>query len=295
MLRETLGLGVTRLSAGSICFVFRRVRPGVVAVLGAGADRGDLGEAPVEELERELARFPLPTDVFVDASRVELVGLPAQDVWTGWLRRGRPRLRRMHVLVGSRHVGLSISVARHHSGLMGALRPYRRREDFEAALAAAAGEGEVRVDPSHLDARPIRLARSEGLGVVRLEDGQCTAVLRRLVPRKLLVRIEGADRGALADAVFDELAAARREGPLSLFFDLRDADVPSLAVSDLWTAWLSANQPALESVVLLADRGPLHVTVSIASFRSHTGSLVQVMRDPHRFERAVSVATALPL
>lgn len=295
MLRETLPSGAIRIRDEGVAFAFARMRPGVLAVVGAGIDHGSLGDAPVAEIDRELLRFPIPTEVFVDTAEVDVVDLGAQQVWTQWFRDRRGPVARAHILVRSRHLDLAVTIAQHYSGTAGTMRIYRDRFALERALERAA-RGATLPGPSILTEPAARVVRRPAWPDVMFDDGRCKISCRRHARRTLLVTIEGQDRGTLTSAVFDEIAAARAEmGGLRLFMDLRRAEIPVRAVWELWTAWFAANRASTDCVVLLADKRPLHVVVSIAQWLSHTGNLVRVVDDPAAFRRALEAGPRLPL
>lgn len=288
MLREVLTNGAIRLRSDRASFVFTRLRPGVMSVVATGRDQGELGDASVAELSAELERFPLPLELFIDAARVLHVSNVARAAWTQWFEARRDQLRRVHVLTASKFLHLSVSMSGLESGA--SIQVYEHPDVFAAALRSAAPGPVTSPTPASeqaLAAVPVT-RRAVDARTMLLDDGACSFSLHRPAATTVLVTLRGADRGVLASEVFNELARARAEaGRLHLFVDLRAAQMPAAAVSDLWAQWLGANRAHLASVVLLAPSLALYVTASIAQWRSQAGAIMRVLEEPERFDAAI--------
>ena len=102
----------------------------------------------------------------------------------------------------------------------------------------------------------------------------------------LLVTVTGFDRGQLASAALDEIAAAIRLPQLQLFVDARAATGVVTAVREEWTAWLQQNQAHLSRVhILVSDRFMTSV-MHVAQHLARLGALIQIHSDPATFEAA---------
>lgn len=287
MLREVLTSGAIRLRTDDdrACFVFTRLRPGVLWVIATGWDSGAFGDATVAELTAEITRFPPDLELFVDATRVVHVSNTARASWTQWFEDQRDRLRRVHVLTASRYMHLAVSMSRHESGT--SIEIHADAAAFAAAMRSAAPAWKADADQV-LAAAAVPIRRVIEPGVVIFDDGACSSTFRRVARDVLLVEIRGMDRGILASEVFDQTARVRDEaGRLHLFVDLSAAQMPAAVVRDLWTQWFAANRAALASVVVLAPASPIYLTASIAHLRSQTGALMRVVEDAERFEAAL--------
>lgn len=278
---ERLTGGDFRLRAGPGCFVIRRARPGVVTVVARGVDHGQFGTAVVDELAAELRRFPIQSELFIDAGDVHQVDLQVREAWTAWLRDHRTRLRTVNMLAETPAMALVADIARHYSGAN--LVVYRDRRAFEEALRAS---GEV-PRPPETSATRATIRRELTAEGTSLDDGSCRYTFRSPCCDVLVVRIVGNDRGTLASAVFDEIRTYLAGPPLWLFIDLRHAAMPAAPVSELWAGWFTANRQALASVRILGTTRAIRVTAGIVSWRSGTGALIQLGSDPASFDRAV--------
>lgn len=290
MLREVLANGAIRLRTEKAKFTFTRLRPGVMWVVSAGWDDGEFGDATVAELSAELARFPIALELFVDAARVLHVSNVARTAWTRWFEARRDQLRRVHVLTASKFLHLSVSMTGLDSGID--LELYENPDAFTAAMRSAV-PGSLPGSPGQiaqaLDGAAVPVTRrADDPRTVSIGDGACSFSLHRPAHATLVVMLRGTDRGAVASEVFDEIARARIEaGRLHLFIDLRAAQMPGTAISDLWAHWFGANRAALASAIVLAPSLPLYVTASIAQWRSQAGSVLRVVEEPERFEAAI--------
>ena len=122
-------------------------------------------------------------------------------------------------------------------------------------------------------------------GAVRLSCGDATFAFVRPHPGRLLVTINGMDKGQFGASTLDEITAALdREGSLELFIDARDAVGATVSVSDEWTRFFSVQRARLRRVHVLAGSKAVKLTVSIAQHLSRTGDLIQIYSDPQIFE-----------
>ena len=117
----------------------------------------------------------------------------------------------------------------------------------------------------------------------------CVFSYRRPRPGALVVAIAGHDRGQFGAATLDEISLAlKRDRPLELFIDARDAVAAAVSVSDDWTRYFAANRSDFTRVHVLAGSKVVQLTVAIAQHLSRTGNLIQIYSDPEIFESRIS-------
>ncbi|WP_437744881.1 hypothetical protein WMF39_07585 [Sorangium sp. So ce1504] len=107
--------------------------PGVLVVRCSGH-----GEAafvpPLVSLFEALAASGHPADLFVDAERLTDFDREYRTGMVMWIKRNRPRVHCINVLVRSRFAAMGVSLASLRE--RGLLVPFVRREDFEDTLRA---------------------------------------------------------------------------------------------------------------------------------------------------------------
>jgi hypothetical protein len=130
------GTGLVRLRSARCTFTFARPRPGVLWVRAEGHDAGEFSDATLREMEAALGERPL--HLLVDARDADGPPVAVSQEWTAWLARHRERLARMDVLVGSRVLHLTVSIAQHLSRTGALLRLHETPGGFTEALAQAA-------------------------------------------------------------------------------------------------------------------------------------------------------------
>lgn len=112
-----------------------RTAPGVVLVVITGRDVGELGDAPFQELQKDVARAPV--DLFIDARATSGASVAVSHEWAQWLQRHRQKLRAIHMLTGSKFIQLTADFVRRFAQLGDVMRIYTEAGAFEEALAAA--------------------------------------------------------------------------------------------------------------------------------------------------------------
>jgi hypothetical protein len=131
--RELLPGGVVRLSSDGAQFEFARSRPGRLLVTISGIDKGQFGAATLDEITASLDREG-SLELFVDAREVVGAAVSVSDDWTRFFSVQRTRLRRVHVLVGSKAVKLTIAIAQHLSRTGDLIQIYSDPEIFDGRL-----------------------------------------------------------------------------------------------------------------------------------------------------------------
>ncbi len=128
-------------------------------------------------------------------------------------------------------------------------------------------------------------------GELRLAAGGCSFAYRRLRPGKLLVTIEGNDKGHFGTASLDEIRLEILRGkPLELFVDARAATGAAVSVSNEWTQFFAQNRENLSRVSVLVGSKVMNLTVAIAQHLSRTGNLIQIYSDPETFDAQLAAA-----
>ncbi len=134
--RRALPDGAVRLAAGDGVFEFRRPRAGVLVVTISGLDEGQFGTATLDEITAALAREGT-LELFVDARDAYAATVGVSDDWTRFFATHRARLSRVHVLVGTKVVHLTVAMAQHLSRTGDLIQIYSDPEIYRSRLALA--------------------------------------------------------------------------------------------------------------------------------------------------------------
>jgi hypothetical protein len=129
--REVLADGSVRISGDGVVFEVRRPRRGRLHLVVTGHDRGQVGNASLDELTTSI---DAATELFVDARAATSVTPYVVDAWIAWLKAHRGRIRRVHMLPGPPALRLALSVEKHLSGAGEWFRMYDSPTSFDAAL-----------------------------------------------------------------------------------------------------------------------------------------------------------------
>ena len=126
----------TQLAAGGCTFLFERPAAGVLVVKIRGLDKGELGDAPLKEIAADFG-LGRPLELFVDASEAVGAAIEVSDAWTRFFAERQRDLKRVHVLVGSRVVQLTVAIAQHLSRTGSLVQLYSDPEIFADRLRLA--------------------------------------------------------------------------------------------------------------------------------------------------------------
>jgi hypothetical protein len=126
----------TELSAAGCTFTFERPAAGVIVVAICGFDKGELGDAPLKEISSDIG-LGGPLELFVDASQASGAAKEVSDAWTRFFAERQRDLKRVHVLVGSKVVQLTIAIAQHLSRTGSLVQLYSDPEIFADRLRLA--------------------------------------------------------------------------------------------------------------------------------------------------------------
>jgi hypothetical protein len=125
----------TRFQGVHCTMTVRRPAAGVLVLVIEGSDAGELGDAPMRELARDLAG-PASVELFVDARATKGATVDVSNDWARWLRGHRQHLQAVHMLTASRYVQLTADLVRRFAELE-MMRVYADPAAFDEALAAA--------------------------------------------------------------------------------------------------------------------------------------------------------------
>lgn len=134
--KETID-GVIRLTSGNCTFIFRRPHPGILHVAIIGLDNGQFGTATLDEVRAEIGRHS-PVEMFIDTRGAVRAAVSVSDEWTRFFSKHKSDLSRVHILVGSKILHLTVSIAQHLSRTGGLIRIYSNPDHFEAVAGTAA-------------------------------------------------------------------------------------------------------------------------------------------------------------
>jgi hypothetical protein len=130
------------------------------------------------------------------------------------------------------------------------------------------------------------MARQEASAKFEAKD--CTVTIAKVREGRVLVTLEGRDRGELGREPFAELEKSfSAEYGLTLFIDLEAAVGASLDVSGSWAVWLRANRQNLEQVHMLTGSYFVELSAQTVKRFSDLGEKVRLYTDRGAFEAAL--------
>ena len=112
----------------------RRPRAGVVVLILSGTDIGELGRAPFEALEADLAQGPI--EVFIDARQARTASVAVTSEWALFFRNHRERIARVHILTTTRFLQVSAGMVRDYALLAERMTVLTDPADLERRLGA---------------------------------------------------------------------------------------------------------------------------------------------------------------
>jgi hypothetical protein len=290
--REHLSTGTLRLRSDDCTFLFTRLRPGTLLLTVLGEDDGEFGGMVLDELEAEIARFGRPLVLFVDALGTVRVSKAVADRWTEWFEDRRDRLARVSVLVRSKTMSLTMSIARHLSGTAGLFEVTSNSAAFERELARVAPGIGPRLEAERFSRDALTIDRIEhGAGCIELRSPRCMFRLEPLSPGSLLLTVRGFDSGEFGTAVVDEIRRCAREQrmPLELFVDA-DVEFVDAGVRDLWTQWIKADGRHVRHVTMLVGSKPTRLSIAVSREQSRTTDQIRLLDERALFDAAVTRA-----
>ena len=268
-----------RLEGRRCALEIRRLRPGAALVVITGDDAGELGAAPHEELDREIARYG-PLALLVDARGITGVGPSVAEAWMAFIRRRKGAVRSVTLLVASRQVALSAQAA---AALAGGAR------DFSVTSDAAAFDGDVARTSGPAPRPPaVAVTRETVPGGVVLSGGGLRATIARL-DDAVHVALAGFDGGQLCAALFDAIAAAlERAAKWEIFLDASGCTGVAGRAADGWAAWVGAHRERLAALHVLATTPAVRLALGLEGEMAGMRGLLRVHTDGKDFARAVA-------
>jgi hypothetical protein len=129
-------------------------------------------------------------------------------------------------------------------------------------------------------------------GFEEFADAECRVSISRLDRTRVLVVLEGRDRGALGREPFRSLESwlTAADG-MDLFFDLERAGGATLDVSGSWALWLRANRVLLRRVRMLAGSPFVALSARTVQRFAGLGDRARVYRDRPSFERDLNAGS----
>ena len=131
--RVLLEGGAVRLSATGCSFFYERQQPGVLLVTISGHDNGQFGTSTLDEIRAEIDR-EREIELFVDAREALGAAVSVSEEWTRFFELNQKNLKRVHVLVGSKVVYLTVAIAQHLSRTGNLIQIYSDPELFLVRL-----------------------------------------------------------------------------------------------------------------------------------------------------------------
>jgi hypothetical protein len=280
---EYLRDGALRIRGADCTFVFTRIRPGVLLTSISGLDSGELGTAPLDEVEAEFERFRTPLEWFVDASAAMNARSGVFQQWTGWLDSNRAKLQRIQVLTGTKPAHLTISIARHLSNTDTLMTVYTEQEEFTKVLRAAGWE----IDLSDRSREPGVLVRGDVMNGSRHIRTPSAEVTVRVTDRSIVSTFTGREIDVLATPSMDAVGASIKERQnVQWFADLRGADV-SKQLMEAWTTWIIAHRSSFSRIAILANAGAFPLILDIVNYRHGLDGLIRTYREEEEYQRAM--------
>ncbi|HVV87353.1 MAG TPA: hypothetical protein VHE35_30135 [Kofleriaceae bacterium] len=112
----------------------RRPAPGLVVLILAGTDIGELGRAPFEALDHDLQAGPI--EVFIDARHARTASVAVSSDWAMFFRANRQRITRVHMLASTRFLQVSAGMVRDYALLEERMTVLTDPAAFERLLGA---------------------------------------------------------------------------------------------------------------------------------------------------------------
>jgi hypothetical protein len=126
----------TRLEGVHSSIRIGRPAPGIIVLVIEGADIGDLGERPFQELAGDV-EGPGLLQLFVDARAGSGPSIEVSGRWASWLGMHQARFAQITMLPGSRFVQITAAFVRDFAQLGDRMRIVTDPGAFDETLAAA--------------------------------------------------------------------------------------------------------------------------------------------------------------
>lgn len=101
-----------------------------------GPDVGEFGDAPFEELARDL-QAQSPLELYVDAAECSGASVDVSSRWAQWMSAHQDRIKRIHILCGSRFIELTAGFVRRFTGFEERMMIHTDHVPFDEHLASS--------------------------------------------------------------------------------------------------------------------------------------------------------------
>ncbi|HZF55516.1 MAG TPA: hypothetical protein VE093_43000 [Polyangiaceae bacterium] len=135
--REVLPDGSVELTAGGCSITLSRPRSGALLVAIKGYDEGDLGDAPFDWINAEIARSGGPVELHVDLRAAVGAKTEVREAWTRWFQEHGPETRSIAILVASKFLQVAAEVVRLFSRTGDRIKIFTDAEAFDQAVSGA--------------------------------------------------------------------------------------------------------------------------------------------------------------
>lgn len=287
---DVLADGSTRLKAGNCGFLFSRRAVGVIYTAVIGTDTGALGVAPLEELAAEFNRFKRPITWFVDAEQAPAVVSAVLEQWTAWLLGHQNLFARIHVLTNSKHMNLTMQVAKHLSNMERLMITHDDRDSFDQAMKKEYGNS-YKSEVGWFDEPSVPVSKTmENDGTISISNEKTSFTFKRINELTLWSTICGVENGSLSNFPFDHVHTELSSAPkkLTWFVDCSSITRLDPIVLESWTQWAQAHEHKLESLHMYVPSGAIPILIDIATSKSNTHKLIHLYRDKESFNKVCS-------
>ena len=104
----------------------------MVVLTLVGVDAGELGRAPFQALEQDLAAGPV--EIFIDARHGRSASVEVSGEWAMFFRANRTRIQRVHMLTTTRFLQVSAALVRSFALLEERMQILTDAAEFERRL-----------------------------------------------------------------------------------------------------------------------------------------------------------------
>jgi hypothetical protein len=286
--------GETRLHAGETYFLFKRLKPGIIFTAIAGANKGELGTLPLEEIRNEFARFRRPITWLIDSEQSPYMVSSVFESWTGWLLNNRHIFSSIQIFTAEKAMNMSLSIAKHLTGASRLIITHGERNSFEKAVAKAC-DGNQNLMPSEelleswKTVSPVTIEKQFLKdGAVKLSNDKCSFTFKRIDTNIIFSSIEGIYDGSLGDGPIDYMCSELDlcTKPLTWFIDVKSKSI-SVQHPETWSYWIANNQKNINKVLLLTTSNTMRLLIEILNEKLNVRKRVQISKSREEFEASI--------
>lgn len=169
---------------------------GMVVLRFSGHDVGELGDAPFQELAKDLGGGGL-IELFIDARNSQGASINVSNDWAQWLRAHRKRFRLISMLTRTRFIQITAKFVRRFAELDDLMRIYTDPTAFDDALSDALAKKRALSSPPDVMPRPCPTVNLAGCVVLFVVITPGDATPRPQAPNRRprgIAPHEGSDR-----------------------------------------------------------------------------------------------------